>query len=133
MNVLSDQIVRIGLSGKAANPPDHPVRLVIVKVAPHVVNGLSRGVDSDGFLRIMTNLLDVPAEMLSARFPHEGNESGNQFPHSKIRKRCSALTQPRQLSETKTLYQRPMTPCRLLISMALGTPSSTWGVCVANP
>ena len=30
-------------------------------------------------------------EMLSARFPHEGNESGNQFSHSKIRKRCSAL------------------------------------------
>ena len=29
-------------------------------------------------------------EELSARFPHEGKESGNQFPHSKIRKRCSA-------------------------------------------
>ena len=30
-------------------------------------------------------------EILSARFPHEGKESRNQFPHSQIRKRCSAL------------------------------------------
>ena len=34
-------------------------------------------------------------EKLSARFPHEGQESGNQFPHSKIRKRCSALERDR--------------------------------------
>ena len=30
-------------------------------------------------------------EILSARFPHEGKESRNQFPHSQIRKRCYAL------------------------------------------
>ena len=35
VNVLSDQIVHIGLSAKAGNRPDHPVRLVIVKVTPH--------------------------------------------------------------------------------------------------
>ncbi len=54
VNVLSDQIVRIGLSAKAASQPDHPVRLVIVKIKPHVASGNARGVDSDGFLRIMT-------------------------------------------------------------------------------
>ena len=69
-NVLSDQIVRIGLSGKAANRPNHPVRLVIVKITPQVVNGLSRGVDSDGFLRIMTNLLDIPAEIIALIYEH---------------------------------------------------------------
>ena len=70
VNVLSDQIVRIGLSGKAADRPDHPVRLVIVKIKPHVASGNSRGVDSDGFLRIMTNLLDVPAEIIALIYEH---------------------------------------------------------------
>jgi hypothetical protein len=70
VDVLSDQIVRIGLSSKVADRPDHPVRLVIVKVAPHVASGKSRGVDSDGFLRIMTNLLDVPAEIIALLYQH---------------------------------------------------------------
>ena len=70
VNVLSDQIVRIGLSAKAAGRPDHPVRLVIVKIKPHVASGNSRGVDSDGFLRIMTNLLDVPAEIIALIYEH---------------------------------------------------------------
>ena len=69
VHVLRNQIVRIGLSAKAASRPDHPVRLVIVKVTPHESRGKYRGgssgVDSDGFLRIMTNLLDVPAEIIA--------------------------------------------------------------------
>ena len=69
VNVLSDQIVHIGLSAKPASRPDHPVRLVIVNVMPHESRGKYRGgssgVDSDGFLRIMTNLLDVPAEIIA--------------------------------------------------------------------
>lgn len=69
VDVLSDQIVRIGLSSNAENRPDHPVRLVIVKVSPHTSRGKYRGgssgVDSDGFLRILTNLLDVPAEIVA--------------------------------------------------------------------
>lgn len=69
VNVLSDQIVRIGLNAKKSHQPDHPVRLVIVKVTPHQSRGKYRGgsagVDSDGFLRIMTNLLDVPAEIIA--------------------------------------------------------------------
>ena len=72
--VFSDQIVRSGLSAKAANRPDHPVRLVIVKVTPHESRGKYRGgssgVDSDGFLRIMTNLLDVPAEIIALLYQH---------------------------------------------------------------
>ena len=66
--VLSDQIVRF-TSGKADAKPDHPVRLICVKCSPHTSRGKysggSSGVDSDGVLRIATNLLDVPAEIIS--------------------------------------------------------------------
>ena len=75
--VLSDQIVRFGKSGnKATDRPDHTMRLVLVKIKPHLSKGKrcslegktgggSSGVDSDGFLRIATNLLDVPAEIIA--------------------------------------------------------------------
>ncbi len=67
--VLSDQIVRLGLTRPAQDRPQHPVRLVIVKIKPHTSKGKykggSSGVDSDGFLRIATNLLDVPAEIIA--------------------------------------------------------------------
>ena len=65
--VLSDQIVSFPNS-KAENRPDHPVRLVCVKCSKHTCRGESRGVDSDGILRIATNLLDVPAEIISLLF-----------------------------------------------------------------
>jgi IS4 transposase len=66
--VLSDQIVRFSHS-KAGSQPDHPIRLVCVKCSLHTARGKYRGgssgVDSDGILRIATNLLDVPAEIIS--------------------------------------------------------------------
>ena len=66
--VISDQIVRF-TNGKASARPDHPIRLVCVKCSPHTSRGKysggSSGVDSDGILRIATNLLDVPAEIIS--------------------------------------------------------------------
>ena len=68
-DVLSDEIVLIGQSGKANARPDHKIRLVCVKCSPHTSRGKykggSSGVDSDGVLRIATNLLDVPAEIIS--------------------------------------------------------------------
>ncbi len=74
VDVVSDQIVNIGLSGKAADRPNHPLRLVIVKVKPHESRGKYRGgssgVDSDGFLRIATNLLDVPAEIIALLYQY---------------------------------------------------------------
>ena len=52
-------------------PPDHSTRLVIVKVKPHdsrrSKNGVS-GASSDGYLRIVTNNLDVPAEIIAALY-----------------------------------------------------------------
>lgn len=74
VNVLSDQLVLLGQSGKVADRPNHPMRLVIVKIKPHVSKGKyaggSTGVDSDGFLRIATNLLDVPAEIITLLYAY---------------------------------------------------------------
>ena len=68
-NVLSDQLVSLGQSSKKSDRPDHAMRLVMVKIKPHVSKGKygggSSGVDSDGSLRIATNLLDVPAEIIA--------------------------------------------------------------------
>jgi len=69
--VLSDQIVRFS-NGTADSRPDHPVRLVCVECSEHTSRGKYRGgstgPDSDGILRIATNLLDVPAEIISLLF-----------------------------------------------------------------
>ena len=69
-NVLSDQIVVFGQSSKAADRPDHAMRLVIVKIRPHISGGKSSGVDSDGSLRLATNLLDVPAEIIALLYAY---------------------------------------------------------------
>jgi len=61
--VLSDQIVRFPL-GKENAHPDHAIRLVCIQGTPHTSRGKSRGPDSDGILRIATNRLDVPAEIV---------------------------------------------------------------------
>lgn len=69
--ILSDEIVRFP-KGKADSRPDHPVRVICIRVNPHTTRGKYRGgssgVDSDGILRIATNLLDVPAETLALIF-----------------------------------------------------------------
>ena len=50
------------------------MRLVLVKIRPHVSKGKykggSSGVDSDGILRIATNLLDVPAEIIALLYAY---------------------------------------------------------------
>lgn len=67
--VLSDQIVELGKDRTEANRPNHKVRIVIVESSPHTSRGKYRGgstgPSSDGKLRIATNLLDVPAELIS--------------------------------------------------------------------
>jgi Transposase DDE domain len=66
--VLSDQIVRF-TNGKAGARPDHPIRLICVRMTPHTSRGKYRGgstgPESDGVLRIASNLLDVPAEIIA--------------------------------------------------------------------
>jgi hypothetical protein len=67
--VLSDVIVHMGLSKKAAERPDHTVRLVSVRLTPHAKRSHRKGNTgagpSDGILRIATDRLDVPAEVIA--------------------------------------------------------------------
>ena len=66
--VLSDQIVRF-TGGKAGSRPNHPLRLIRVATSRHTSRGKYRGGStgpgSDGILRIATNLLFVPAEIIA--------------------------------------------------------------------
>lgn len=67
--VLSDQIVTMGANRKPGERPDHPIRIIEVAATPHTSRGKykggSTGHSSDGRMRIATNLLDVPAELVS--------------------------------------------------------------------
>lgn len=67
--VLRDVVANLGLLKPAAARPDHPVRLVLVQVKPHEKRSGRKGNTgagpSDGVLRIATDLLDVPAEIIA--------------------------------------------------------------------
>jgi hypothetical protein len=69
--IVSDEIVTFSNSS-ADRQPDHKVRVICLRVNPHTTRGKYRGgssgVDSDGILRIATNLLDVPAEVIALIF-----------------------------------------------------------------
>ncbi len=71
-DILEDAIVELGKTSKADSRPDHPIRLITIKTTPHVKRGKykggSTGPGSDGVLRIATNLLDVPAEIIALIF-----------------------------------------------------------------
>ena len=68
-DVISDELVELGLGSKPEVRPDHPVRLVCVRVKPHVKRsgrkGGTAGPPSDGVLRIVTNLTGPPAELIA--------------------------------------------------------------------
>jgi len=68
-HVIRDAIVELGATSKKDARPDHTIRLVVVKTEPHVKRGKSKGgttgPGSDGYLRIATDLLDVPAEIIA--------------------------------------------------------------------
>jgi hypothetical protein len=63
--VVLDALVRIGEYKDAADRPDHPLRLVVVKITPHEKRGGSAGPASNGLLLIATNLLDLPAWIIA--------------------------------------------------------------------
>jgi Transposase DDE domain len=72
--VLSDQMVRLGQSKRPTARPDHPLRLVMVRIEPHEKRSNRKGNTgagpSDGILRIATNLLDPPAEIIAVLYQH---------------------------------------------------------------
>jgi hypothetical protein len=67
--VLRDIVVKLGTSHKSGARPDHRVRVILVQAEPHRKTGGRKGgtagSPSDGILRIATNLLDVPSEIIS--------------------------------------------------------------------
>jgi hypothetical protein len=67
--VLSDELVLLGQGRKEGECPDHAVRIVTVAAKPHTSRGKYRGgstgASCDGKLRIATNRLDLPAELIS--------------------------------------------------------------------
>ncbi len=69
LSVLSDEIVQLGAGSPQSKRPHHPVRLVRVRLNASRPRGKSpggkTGPPSDGILRIATNLLDVPAEIVA--------------------------------------------------------------------
>ncbi len=68
--VVSDQLVKFGTPNSRTPPPDHATRLVIIQAKPHNSN-TKKGVggpDCDGYIRIVTNILDVPAEIIAALY-----------------------------------------------------------------
>lgn len=69
-NIISDQIVRFG--GEQTNePPNHTTRVVMVKVHPLDSRRRKDAISapsSDGILRIVTNNLDIPAEIVAALY-----------------------------------------------------------------
>jgi len=67
--ILSDEVVRLGQSKPSDTRPNHPVRLIAVAATPHTSRGRYRGSSTgpscDGTLRIATNRLDLPAQLVS--------------------------------------------------------------------
>lgn len=66
--VLSDEIVSLGCDSSKSEL-NHAVRLVVIAAKPHKSKGRpgtgSTGQNCDGFLRIATDLMDVPAEVVA--------------------------------------------------------------------
>jgi len=67
--VISDQIVDLGQKQHARVRPDHALRLVCIRISEHEKRSNRKGNTgagpSDGVLRIATNLIDVPAEIIA--------------------------------------------------------------------
>ena len=66
--IISDETVEFSKGSGLT----HQVRVICIRINPHTSRGKYRGgssgVDSDGILRIATNLLDVPAEVIGLIF-----------------------------------------------------------------
>jgi Transposase DDE domain len=71
-HVHFDAVVRMGQDRKDKDRPGHPTRLIFIQTTPHQKRGKTGGGTlgprSDGVLRIATNLLDVPAEVIAVLY-----------------------------------------------------------------
>jgi len=67
--VVRDAVVRMGLSSKPQDRPDHPIRIIVIEAEPHDKRGgrkgKTAGPGNKGIIVIATNLLEVPAEIIA--------------------------------------------------------------------
>ena len=69
--VKRDAVVKLGTAGagRPSAQTDHPVRLIEIPITPHAKRGGHKGIDSGpanaGLLRIVTNRLDLPADVIA--------------------------------------------------------------------
>lgn len=66
--IVRDVVVRMGQDRDDDNRPNHTLRLLLIQTTPHARRGTPTGAGgpaSDGYLRIVTNLVTVPAEVLA--------------------------------------------------------------------
>jgi len=74
VGVLRDIVVKLGTSHKAEARANHPVRVILVQAEPHRKRGgrpgQAAGPPSDGILRIATEMLDVPSEIIADIYKH---------------------------------------------------------------
>ena len=65
--VEADRVVSLGSgdSRSCSERLDHPVRLITIRAKPHEKRAHAPGPGCDGTLRIATNLMDVPAEVIA--------------------------------------------------------------------
>jgi hypothetical protein len=71
--VLRDVVVKMGLSSKPSDRPDHPIRLIVIQATPHEKRGSrgkTAGPGNKGTIVIATNLLDVPAHLIALIYQH---------------------------------------------------------------
>ena len=68
-SIVRDAVVRMGLSSKPQDRPDHLIRLIVIEAEPHEKRGGRRGKTAGpgnkGTIVIATNLLHVPAEVIA--------------------------------------------------------------------
>jgi hypothetical protein len=73
-DVVRDAVMRMGLNSKPAARPDHPMRVVVIEATPHAKRGGRRGKTAGpgnrGTIVLVTNLLDVPAEVVALTYRH---------------------------------------------------------------
>jgi hypothetical protein len=133
--VISDQVVEIGLSKKPHERADHPTRLVCVKCTPHRKRGKGHkahkkgggqtGPTSDGVLRVVTDLLDVPAEVIAFLYQYRWTiEVFFRFLKQVLG--CRHLLSTRQEGVRIQLYAAVI--CCLLLNALTGRKPAKWTV-----
>jgi DDE family transposase len=130
--VISDQVVEVGLSKKPGERADHPTRLVCVRCAPHRKRGKGKakgggqtGPTSDGVLRIVTDLLDVPAEVIAFLYQYRWTIEVF-FRFLKQILGCRHLLSTRREGVQIQIYSAVI--CCLLLNTLTGTKPSKWTV-----